>query len=152
MSGACSLLLLPSSLLESIWPAERVVLGLRVCKKLREELQRHSSNVALVIKSHPEIWCQTRLVRDFSLLSHSRLEVSIQRKLQIGAVAAEVLATALRSCRKLAHLELSCNEIGAEGAGAMAGVLGECKPKLKSGGMIWEWREQGGWQGCWSGV
>ncbi len=27
----------------------------------------------------------------------------------------------------LAHLDLSCNELRAEGAGRLAGVLGECK-------------------------
>ena len=122
MSSGCSLLLLDSSLLESIWPAQRVILGLRVCKKLREELHQHTSNVALVIK-----WCDTGLVRDFSLLAHRRLEVSIQRNLKIGAVAAEVLATALRQCRTLAHLDLRGNSIGDEGAGRLAGVLGECK-------------------------
>eukprot|EP00961_Rhodomonas_salina_P171746 2316076-Rhodomonas_salina.1 len=33
----------------------------------------------------------------------------------------------LGECKALAHLDLSGNEIGAEGAGVLAGVLGECK-------------------------
>ncbi len=78
MASGCGLLSLPSGLLESIWPAKRVVLGLRVCKKLREELHRHTSNVALVIKSDRETWYDERMVRDFGLFSHRGIEISIQ--------------------------------------------------------------------------
>ena len=44
----------------------------------------------------------------------------------IGAEGAGRLAEVLGKCRSLAHLNLSFNSIGAEGAGRLAGVLGEC--------------------------
>jgi len=49
------------------------------------------------------------------------------RKDLIGAEGAGRLAGALGECKALSHLDLSENGIGDEGAGRLAGELGECK-------------------------
>ena len=45
---------------------------------------------------------------------------------KIGAEGAGRLAAVLGQCASLAHLDLHGNEIGAEGAGRLAEVLGKC--------------------------
>ena len=45
---------------------------------------------------------------------------------EIGAEGAERLEAVLGQCTSLAHLDLGSNEIGAEGAGRLAAVLGQC--------------------------
>ena len=45
---------------------------------------------------------------------------------EIGAEGAGRLAAVLGQCASLVHLDLAGNEIGAEGAGRLAAVLGQC--------------------------
>eukprot|EP00961_Rhodomonas_salina_P046100 618879-Rhodomonas_salina.1 len=44
----CKLLSLPPPLLAYVWPAERGVAGLRVCKQLRRDLLGHCTSILLV--------------------------------------------------------------------------------------------------------
>eukprot|EP00961_Rhodomonas_salina_P136029 1830621-Rhodomonas_salina.1 len=46
--GAMCLLRLPPSLFSLAWPAERGVLGMRVCRQLRSLLASHASGVLFV--------------------------------------------------------------------------------------------------------
>eukprot|EP00961_Rhodomonas_salina_P261600 3535689-Rhodomonas_salina.1 len=149
----CSLLGLPSSVLGRAFPAERVVLGLRVCKQLRKELLGHAGSALLVKRADAEIH-NIDLVEDLNRVSHLKLalrwagevhELASASSLRISlvhlelrhnfssetpALAAEevgTLAGVVGECKALVHLDLKQNRIGAEGARRLAGVLGECK-------------------------
>eukprot|EP00961_Rhodomonas_salina_P042726 574608-Rhodomonas_salina.3 len=69
---SCALLWLPSALVGSFWPAERFVMGLRVCKHLRRELVLYGSN-ALLVKNNADAG---DVKDDFRRISH--LAVSLR--------------------------------------------------------------------------
>eukprot|EP00961_Rhodomonas_salina_P030767 413778-Rhodomonas_salina.1 len=117
----CMLLLLLPTLLGHVWPAERVVIGLRVCKQLRRELMVHCSSIALAQRGDTEVGVSGCL-EDFR-----RLPEHVMVRLRWKENRAEKLAGVLGECKGLTHLDLSLNGIGDEGASLLAGVLGSCK-------------------------
>eukprot|EP00961_Rhodomonas_salina_P095685 1286996-Rhodomonas_salina.1 len=122
-----ALLLLPGSVLGHFWPAERGVVGLRVCKQLRRDLMAYSTSITLVLKAGPGAPLSEHRVRqDFQRLpEHIMVTLICRGKLQ-GASDRWLLGT-LKECKGLAHLDLSDNGMGDEGVEMLAGALGDCK-------------------------
>eukprot|EP00961_Rhodomonas_salina_P048390 649678-Rhodomonas_salina.1 len=118
----CRLLLLPSNVLGLLWPPERVVVGLRVCKSLRKDLIAHCGSILLVQKTDEKHF-GCRLSEDFGRLP-SALMVTLKWKAKDQVTR---LLGMLGECKGLAHLNLRENKLGAKGAGRLAEVLGECK-------------------------
>eukprot|EP00961_Rhodomonas_salina_P199217 2687255-Rhodomonas_salina.3 len=140
----CTLISLPPVLLGHVWPARRVVTGLRVCKQLRSALIVHSTSIVLVQRAggrcvsedfrrlppHLSVTLTLRtwakrlagVLGECGSLAHLDLSTA-----GISAAGAGRLARVLGQSRGLAHLNLCRNRIGAEGVGMLAGVLAECK-------------------------
>eukprot|EP00961_Rhodomonas_salina_P173683 2342223-Rhodomonas_salina.1 len=145
------LFLLPASLLGQLWPAERGVAGLRVCKQLRKDLKAHCTSILLV---EQELFSENKrfVSKDFDgLPEHAMVSLTLRNwattlagvprlgscckglfrlKLEgahIGTDGVGVLAGVLAECKALSHLELGWNSIDARGAGVLAGVLGGFK-------------------------
>eukprot|EP00961_Rhodomonas_salina_P088457 1189466-Rhodomonas_salina.2 len=142
---------LPFNLTGLVWPAERVVIGRRVCKRLRSVLSSHADIMAMVKRPSAKI-CDDHIEKDFTRTSESKqLKVALRWQgpiaglmgavrfcpmlvkldlssitVCIGESGAGELAEALRNrgCMSLAHLDLSNNRIGAAGAAKLAEVLG----------------------------
>eukprot|EP00961_Rhodomonas_salina_P185406 2503259-Rhodomonas_salina.1 len=115
----CDLVLLPSALLGSMWPAERVVAGLRVCRHIRQRLAEHAGNILMVKRMETDV-SEDALVKDFGRVSLLKVAVKWRRQpprlICIGSLGFA-----------LAHLDLSLNQIGAVGAGRLSGMLEVCK-------------------------
>eukprot|EP00961_Rhodomonas_salina_P056806 763323-Rhodomonas_salina.1 len=99
--AGCPLLCLEPSLIGRVWPAERVVAGLRVCKQIRRELLVHAGRV-LVVK-RPDATPDERLVSDLRRLGH--LEVALKWR---GRIDGLFLVPCLKA---LVHLDLSGEHI-----------------------------------------
>eukprot|EP00961_Rhodomonas_salina_P243307 3287774-Rhodomonas_salina.1 len=67
MAAESRLLLLLPTLLGHLWPGERVVIGLRVCKQLRRDLLVHCGSVILVPKEEAILSCCC-ILEDFGRL------------------------------------------------------------------------------------
>eukprot|EP00961_Rhodomonas_salina_P094463 1271169-Rhodomonas_salina.1 len=122
----CRLLRLPPALLGHVWPAERAVLGMRVCQQLQRDLMVHNNSIVLVQKKAAKLSVGGCL-EDFRrfpkhVMVRLRWRWSWERR-----NAAERLAGLLGECKALTHLDLNDNDIGKRGAGRLAGVLGKCK-------------------------
>ena len=122
-------MLLSSELLRRVWPPERVVAGLRVSKGIRKELIVHSRGAILVVRAQCSS-SEEEISKDIRRISH--LITSVKAKelgYSRGIQVLEQLLESLRlcQCNALSHLDLSKNRIWAEGAGRLAGALGECK-------------------------
>eukprot|EP00961_Rhodomonas_salina_P077139 1034584-Rhodomonas_salina.3 len=74
-AGRFQLIRFPSALLGRLWPAERVVAGLRVCRLLRRELSEHAGTI-LLVKKEDTAEISEELLRDFDRVSH--LEVVLK--------------------------------------------------------------------------
>eukprot|EP00961_Rhodomonas_salina_P259304 3503695-Rhodomonas_salina.2 len=145
----CELLSLTPALLGHLWPAERGVVGLRVCKQLRRDLIVHSGSIVLVGNANA-MQCAPCVSADFRRLPQHILVMLTCKKSgamlllevlneckalagldfsenKIRAEEARALAEMLRESKVLTHLDLGHNGIGAQGAGALAMALGECK-------------------------
>eukprot|EP00961_Rhodomonas_salina_P064739 871176-Rhodomonas_salina.1 len=114
------LLCLPSPLWGRIWPADRVVAGLRVCWHLRQELAEHAGTVLMVKSAEAEI-DEDALEADFSYLSKLQVVLIWQGR----PAGLDDMVASLST--NLSRLDLSRTEIGDDGAAELAGVLGECK-------------------------
>eukprot|EP00288_Rhodomonas_lens_P019679 CAMPEP_0177690486 /NCGR_PEP_ID=MMETSP0484_2-20121128/791_1 /TAXON_ID=354590 /ORGANISM="Rhodomonas lens, Strain RHODO" /LENGTH=175 /DNA_ID=CAMNT_0019201031 /DNA_START=33 /DNA_END=556 /DNA_ORIENTATION=- len=117
------LLLLPPTVLGHVWPAERVVLGLRVCKQLRQDLLVHCGSIVLVQQKRGAELSVVGCTEDFRRLQQHMM-VSLRWRERNGAAK---LAGLLGNCNGLVHLDLRRNEIGDEGASLLSAALGECK-------------------------
>eukprot|EP00961_Rhodomonas_salina_P099040 1332195-Rhodomonas_salina.2 len=124
---------LPAGLLGKIWPAERVVAGLRVCRWLHDELLSHVHVVVLILSKGQQMQADANSVEQTmrffqSLTVHlrwnsSRVELlaidCIQRQPSLGQNLVELdlrdcydlpgLAEVLPVCTALTHLNLSDN-------------------------------------------
>ena len=128
--GGSHLLLLSSELpelLRRVWPPERVVAGLRVSKGIREELIVHSRGAILVVRAQCSS-SEKEIAKDIKRISHLITSVTAKELGQRRDILEQLLESLrLCQCNALSHLDLSWNWIGAEGAGRLAGALGECK-------------------------
>jgi len=149
MSEENLLLGLQLGLLEAVWPAERAVLGMRVCKQLHQQLSQCTVLLAYAGLQPPE---EGTLTQDLARLGQARLSVlwagdscdMLLRALTKSGCAAGLtsftlhkdwrasprnwqLAEALGCCEHLAHLDLANNKIGPEQVASLAGGLGKCK-------------------------
>jgi len=125
--GGSHVLLLSPELIRRVWPPERIVAGLRVSKGIRKELIVHSRGAILVVKAHCSS-SKEEIAKDIRRISHLITSVKASALGQ-GQGILEHLLESLRlcQCKALSHLDLSSNGIGDEGAGRLAGALGECK-------------------------
>eukprot|EP00286_Rhodomonas_abbreviata_P003540 CAMPEP_0181347140 /NCGR_PEP_ID=MMETSP1101-20121128/33721_1 /TAXON_ID=46948 /ORGANISM="Rhodomonas abbreviata, Strain Caron Lab Isolate" /LENGTH=477 /DNA_ID=CAMNT_0023459337 /DNA_START=80 /DNA_END=1510 /DNA_ORIENTATION=+ len=146
--------LLPRALLGRVWPAERVVMGLRVCHWMHTKLAAHVEKVLLVGRDIPVrpcsviqtlSWFQSSKVllewNGFSLCLPTNMDALAfgigaviaggeETGLAGGAIGEEgarKLAAVLGECKVLARLILSGHQIRAAGTRSLAGVLGECE-------------------------
>eukprot|EP00961_Rhodomonas_salina_P261022 3527677-Rhodomonas_salina.1 len=110
------LLSLPPTVLGHLWPAERMVVGLRVCSQLRRDLITQCTNMVLVQKADA-VLNDSSVSEDFRRLPRN-LMLTLKWKEKKNA---QRLARVLGDCKALAHLDMSGNQIGAEGAGRLAG-------------------------------
>eukprot|EP00961_Rhodomonas_salina_P223421 3021150-Rhodomonas_salina.3 len=124
MAGECRLVSLPPVLLGHLWPAERGVVGLRVCKQLRRDLLCHCTSILLVAKADAMV-CEDAIdVRKALNLLPPHLMVSLRWKNTSGFVDWDRIE-ALGECKALAHLDLSCNRVCDEYVKRLAGGAGE---------------------------
>ena len=120
-------LLLASELLRRVWPPERVVAGLRVSKGIRKELILHSRGAILVVRAQYSS-NEEEIAKDIRRISHLITSVKARALGQSQGILKHLLESLrLCQCNALSHLDLRGNNIGAEGAGRLAGALGECK-------------------------
>eukprot|EP00961_Rhodomonas_salina_P238815 3227599-Rhodomonas_salina.4 len=145
------LLGLPWALIGVLWPAERVIVGLRTCRSLRKELASHAQSIYLV-RSCKETVAESQLVVDLLRFSRNRVSLKweylnsscenllkamtssnfmpalcylrLQARLRTDAA---LLAGVLRSCVSLVHLDLGANEMGPDGMRKLAPALAECR-------------------------
>eukprot|EP00961_Rhodomonas_salina_P033981 457363-Rhodomonas_salina.1 len=110
----CTLLVLPPTVLGYVWPAERGIMGMRVCKQLRRDLIVHCGSVVLVQKAGTTL-SEHCVSEDFRRLPED-LMVTLKWKDQDFETS---LLRVLGECKRLAHLDLSYNNIDAEGAGIL---------------------------------
>eukprot|EP00961_Rhodomonas_salina_P271978 3675190-Rhodomonas_salina.1 len=116
------LLLLPPAVLGHLWPADRMVVGLRVCIQLRRDLLTQCTNMVLVQEADAVQSDSSSVLEDFR-----RLPQNLMLTLRwTEKKSAQRLARVLGDCKALAHLDMSGNQIGAEGAGPLSRVLGGC--------------------------
>eukprot|EP00961_Rhodomonas_salina_P130681 1759313-Rhodomonas_salina.1 len=140
----CNLLCLPSALLGHAWPAERVVVGLRVCQKLRTVLSQNAGSILMVKKANGGFTEDEDLVKDFgralelkvALIWQGQMDslqclallgtalVKLEMRDVQNGTRAEQLAEVLEKCRSLTHVDLRSNKLGHKGAGMLAGALG----------------------------
>eukprot|EP00961_Rhodomonas_salina_P171747 2316076-Rhodomonas_salina.2 len=118
------LLLLLPAVLGQLWPAERVVIGLRVCKQLRPDLIAHCNSIGVSD-------CGNRISYDFRRLPQNLIVTLRQRQ----GDNTQQLAGVLGERKALVHLDLSENRIGAEGMkrlapGGAGGVQGAGPSRL----------------------
>eukprot|EP00288_Rhodomonas_lens_P003666 CAMPEP_0177738300 /NCGR_PEP_ID=MMETSP0484_2-20121128/26378_1 /TAXON_ID=354590 /ORGANISM="Rhodomonas lens, Strain RHODO" /LENGTH=246 /DNA_ID=CAMNT_0019252205 /DNA_START=82 /DNA_END=818 /DNA_ORIENTATION=- len=102
---ACALLGLPQPVLQKVWPAERVVMGLRVCHYLHQELC--DNNILLVETSGAELR-EEDVVQDFRRVSHCNVSVKSE------TLRAELICVSLGEA--LVHLDLGGNQFAPGGA------------------------------------
>eukprot|EP00961_Rhodomonas_salina_P158372 2131776-Rhodomonas_salina.1 len=113
----CRLLSLTPAVLGLVWPAERVVVGLRVCKELRRDLMVHCNGIVLAHGKGASL-CERCLSEDFKRLPE-HLTVTFK-----GNETIMFPLGMLAKCKTLVHLDLRSNGgdgIGDEGAGRLAG-------------------------------
>eukprot|EP00961_Rhodomonas_salina_P060928 818051-Rhodomonas_salina.1 len=126
----CSLLSLQPALCGHLWPAERVVVGLRRQRSRAKEKHKICCDTQQHVECGlcvgglpaPARTCQGDITVEDRGLAHLDMAGTF-----IGEVGAERLAGVLGKCKMLAHLDLSWSEINFQGAANLAGVLGECK-------------------------
>eukprot|EP00961_Rhodomonas_salina_P271944 3674735-Rhodomonas_salina.1 len=122
-AAECILLSLPPTVLGHLWPAQRVVVGLRVCTQLRRDLPLQCASILLVQKADTRLGDYCRFVEDFGRIP---LNLMVTLKWRHREEVPR-LVRVLGECKALAHLNFSQNKLGDEGARRLAGVLGECK-------------------------
>eukprot|EP00961_Rhodomonas_salina_P206174 2783114-Rhodomonas_salina.2 len=120
----CDLLNLPSGLVGKLWPAERVVAGLRVCRQLHQELSETAGNIVLVKGAKAADFSEDALVADFRRISHR--DVALKWRATGRAAGLMCVASMASLGRAIVHLDLTANSMGVEGAGMLAGMLSEC--------------------------
>jgi hypothetical protein len=131
------LLALPGSLLGRAWPGERVVLGMRVCKALREELLCGVERIVLQRKRYAEdLRVDTaEFTRDLTRFRHRNQAVLL--RMARGREGLKTMLTTSLLCgmtiaipemmhTALASVDMVRNRIGDEGAAQLAAVLGRC--------------------------
>lgn len=117
----CTLLSLTPTVLGHVWPAEREVVGMRVCKQLRRDLIVHCSRIVLVGKAGATL--VERCVSEDLCRLPENLMVTLKWE---GKDSVTCLLDVVGESKGLAHLDLQSNGIGAEGAGMLAGALSTC--------------------------
>eukprot|EP00961_Rhodomonas_salina_P052654 705956-Rhodomonas_salina.1 len=125
VARALTPLFLEPALLRRIWPGERVVGGMRVCRQLRRDLVVYCTGVVLVPKAGATSLVgvnESSVSKDLGRLPE-HVKVTLTREEREWAMT---LAGVLGECRALAHRDLSGSGIGLEGAEKLAGVLGKC--------------------------
>eukprot|EP00961_Rhodomonas_salina_P202767 2735488-Rhodomonas_salina.2 len=112
----CGLLFLLPAVVGHLWPPERVVVGLRVCKQLRRDLIAHCASIVLEKKPGARL-------SDCSISTDlGRLPETLMVTLMLtGRNEVPKLAEVLMECKALVFLDLCGNQFGAEGAGRLAG-------------------------------
>ena len=107
-------------------PGERSVMLLQVSKTMRTAMQRVSPPAMIKVKKGQG--CLTESVKHaiLDMMKWCRITTINLSNATIGAEGAGRLAAVLGQCASLAHLDLRGNGIGAEGAGRLAAVLGQC--------------------------
>lgn len=141
--SAMSEILSSEQLIELIWPAERLLMGMRVCKSLRRALVECSAQVVLqkAPDAHPD---SEELAADFRRLKDAAIHILWKaqgrgtsnmllsaisnvdlRRLELdncvlGDSGAVMLADVLKRCCSLVHLNVAKNFIGSDGADHLA--------------------------------
>ena len=106
-------------------PEERSVMLLQVSKTMRTAMQRVSPPAMIKVKKG-HFFTESVKNAILDMMKWCRITAINLSNATIGAEGAGGLAAVLGQCASLAHLDLGWNEIGAEGAGRLAAVLGQC--------------------------
>eukprot|EP00961_Rhodomonas_salina_P065767 883707-Rhodomonas_salina.1 len=135
--GPCLILSLPDVLLAAVWPDTRAVVGMRVCKQLRERLGKSNFHVALEVKRwRSKEVTQDQLTMDLSLFSAAQISIDWCAQ---SPTSWDTLMTALSSSGCASRLKSLRSKIGggtklgADGAQRLAEVLGECTSLMRLG-------------------
>ena len=107
-------------------PEERSVMLLQVSKTMRTAMQRVSPPAMIKAKEGETYLTESVQRAMLDMIKWCRITAIDLSNATIGAEGAGRLAAVLGQCASLAHLDLQENRIGAEGAGRLAGVLGQC--------------------------
>jgi len=109
-----------------IIPEERFVMLLQVSKTMRTAMQRVRPPAMIKVKKGQTFLTESVKNAILGMMKWCRITHINLSNATIGAEGAGRLAAVLGQCASLARLNLERNEIGAEGAGMLAAVLGRC--------------------------
>ena len=107
-------------------PQERSVMLLQVSKTMRTAMQRVSPPAMIKVKKGQTLLTESIQGAMLDMMKWCRITALNLSNATIGAEGAGGLAAVLGQCASLAHLDLRGNWIGAEGVGGLAAVLGQC--------------------------
>ena len=115
---------LSTELIRQVWPAERVVIGLRVSKDIRKDLIVNETPLCAILKFKQHFNSHgAEIARDVERLSHMKIRIIAQAQ---NVSVLNQLWGALGKCKALSFLSVSQNRMGDEGAARLAGALGAC--------------------------
>ena len=107
-------------------PEERSVMLLQVSKTMRTAMQRVSPPAMIKVRKGQTFLTKNIQSAILDMMKWCRITAINLSNARIGAEGAGGLAAVLGQCASLAHLNLRANGIGDEGAGRLAAVLGQC--------------------------
>ena len=107
-------------------PAGMTLMLLQVSKTMRTAMQRVSPPAMIKVKEGETFLTESVKNAMLDMMKWCRITTINLSNATIGAEGAGGLAAVLGQCASLAHLDLRYNWIGAEGAGRLAAVLGQC--------------------------
>eukprot|EP00286_Rhodomonas_abbreviata_P026085 CAMPEP_0181295844 /NCGR_PEP_ID=MMETSP1101-20121128/4368_1 /TAXON_ID=46948 /ORGANISM="Rhodomonas abbreviata, Strain Caron Lab Isolate" /LENGTH=394 /DNA_ID=CAMNT_0023400631 /DNA_START=138 /DNA_END=1318 /DNA_ORIENTATION=- len=116
----------PAGLLGHIWPAERVVIGLRVCRWLRRELVSSKTNILFLGPKKGAACNPEDIAKSVTLFSDSPLQFTWRRQPR-KLITGLDLAFATGTCHCIARLDFSYNRMRAAGLKELARVIGQCR-------------------------
>ena len=128
----CAVFWALESVPEELWargvlcPAERVVMLGATSRRVRALLERMQRRVPAAVRVRTDVSMESVAGGLPNLLAGCSVVRLDLSSCEIGAEGAGSLAGVLGQCSSLAELHLGYNSIGAEGAGRLAGVLGQC--------------------------
>eukprot|EP00961_Rhodomonas_salina_P106477 1433858-Rhodomonas_salina.1 len=113
-----------------VWPPERMVLALQVCRSLYLELPVHATSILLVSRGMEIAVSEQTLAEDLFCLSRHGLEVVLRCR---GQAAGLMRAAALSKCKlSTPYLNLRGMTVGARPVEGIAGMLersyAQCHP------------------------
>jgi len=118
---------LPRLLLGRIWPPERIVMGLRVCRWLHTELTAAAPHAVLKATENVDTTTPADLVKTLYAFRKCRVLLHWDSPTNRDTVVAGVsVAVSLGCTESIVHVDVGESKLGAKRAAALFQALGEC--------------------------